>query len=300
MNWTEIVKFLEDRIAEARDQYPDIREHIADRSIGIISREELAQIRNTHIAVLGTGGIGLPLLECLVRAGAERLTIVDKDIIDPTNMNRVQLAFPFTYGQKKIDVAELFMRLINPHVKIRKFETLDSQNVAEVFEGVQVATLTLDGLYSSLVASKYMHNHGIPFVEGWALAGILNARIFTPEGPSYEEVYKLNIEADYDELTNEQWQKLNDDFFIAMSKISRDIPKHYTSEGIQMMLDGSPRRSFSPFVWSISTVLASELIFKLILRRKLPTRTAPDLQLYDYLRYKDLSHNGKKVGSTEY
>lgn len=294
MNWTEIVNFFEDRIAEARDQYPEIRDHIADRSIGIISRDELEKIRRTHIAVLGTGGIGLPLLECLVRAGAETITIVDKDIIDPTNMNRVQLAFPFTYGQKKIDVAELFMRLINPNVKIRKFEILNSQNVDEVLKGVQVATLTLDGLYSSLVASKYMHAHGIPFVEGWALAGILNARIFTPDGPTYEEVYNLQIEKDYDELTKEEWNKLDDDFFIAMSKISRDIPKHYTSEGLQMMLDGSPRRSFSPFVWTISTILASELIFKLILERKLPSRAAPDLQLYDYLRYKDLSRNGKK------
>ncbi len=294
VSWDEIVHFLEQQISEARQSFPDIRNHIRDRSIGIISKEEWEKIRMTHIAVLGVGGIGMPLLELLVRAGAEMLTIVDMDVIDPTNLNRVPWAFPFTYGQKKIEVANLFARLINPNVKIRKFETITSQNVAEVLEGVDVVALTLDGLYSSLVTSKYCHEHGIPFIEGWALSGIINARIFMPEGPAYEEVYDLKIRKDYDELTEAELRQLEDDFTIAISKISRDTTRHYTSQGLRMMLDGKPRRSFSSFVWIISAIIASELIFKMILQRELPQKIAPHVLLYDYMRYVDLVKKERK------
>lgn len=299
MNWIELKEIFEQEINIAKEKYPDIQNHFSDRCIGIVSKEEWEKVRTTHIAILGAGGLGMPLLELLVRSGAETLTIVDKDIIDPTNMNRVQFAFPFTYDQKKTEVAEIFLRLINPNVKIRKFETVTSENVAEIFDGVEVATLTLDGLHSSLIASKYMHEHGIPFIEGWALAGVLNVRHFLPDGPSYEEVYNLNISKDYDAITAQEWKTLNTDFFMALDKLSREIANHYTSDGLRFMLDGGPRRSFPAFVWIISTIMASELIFKLILKRNFPQKTAPNILLYDYLCYNDLGTVNQKKNLRE-
>ena len=292
MTWQAVKTLFESTIAES--QTSNLRDQIWNRGIGILSTEELEQLRTTHIAVLGVGGIGMPLLEMLVRCGCETLTIVDKDVIDPTNLNRVPLAFPFTIGQPKIEVAELFMRLINPNVQIRKFETITSQNVAEVLADAQIVALTLDGLYSSLVTAKYCREHHIPFIEGWALAGIINARIFDPEGPAYEEIYGLKITKDYDDLTEMEWKQLDQDFLVALSKISQETTTHYTSEGLRLMMDGAPRRSFAPFVWVISAVLASELIFKLVLKRDLPQRSAPDIFLYDYIRYLDLAKRGQK------
>ena len=292
MTWQAVKTLFESTIAES--QTSNLRDQIWNRGIGILSTEELEQLRTTHIAVLGVGGIGMPLLEMLVRCGCETLTIVDKDVIDPTNLNRVPLAFPFTIGQPKIEVAELFMRLINPNVSIRKFETITSQNVAEVLADAQIVALTLDGLYSSLVTAKYCREHHIPFIEGWALAGIINARIFDPEGPAYEEIYGLKITKDYDDLTEMEWKQLDQDFLVALSKISQETTTHYTSEGLRLMMDGAPRRSFAPFVWVISAVLASELIFKLVLKRDLPQRSAPDIFLYDYIRYLDLAKRGQK------
>jgi len=294
MNWEQLKKIFEEDINNSINRHQDIRTHISDRCIGIVSKEEWEKIRKTHIAVLGVGGIGMPLLEMLVRSGAETLTIIDMDVIDPTNMNRVQFAFPFTYGQKKVEVAEVFMRLINPHVKIRKFETVTSENVAKVFEGVEVATLTLDGVKSSMIASNYCHEHGIPFVEGWAIAGVVNARIFTPDGPSYETVYNLQIDKDYEAITEVEWEQLDQDFFVAMSRLSIKMQKNYTSEGLQMMLDGAPRRSIAMFVWIESTILATIVVFKLILQRDLPQKVAPDIFLYDYLHYTDLIKIKKK------
>ena len=290
MSWQTVKTLFETLISQTEVT----RDDLWNRSIGILSSEELERLRHTHIAILGVGGIGMPLLEMLVRAGAETLTIVDKDVIDPTNLNRVPLAFPFSIGQPKTEVADLFMRLINPNVKIRKFRTITSQNVAEVLEGVETVALTLDGLYSSLVTANYCRAHQIPFVEGWALAGILNARIFEPSGPSYEETYGLQVTKNYDALTEAEWKQLDNDFLVAISKISRETTIHYTSEGLRLMMDGAPRRSFAPFVWVVSAVLASELIFKLVLKRALPHKQAPDIFLYDYVRYVDLAKKGQR------
>jgi molybdopterin/thiamine biosynthesis adenylyltransferase len=292
MSWQAVRTLLETCIVDA-PATPQ-REQLWNRCIGILSKPELERLRTTHIAVLGVGGIGMPLLEMLVRSGCETLTIVDQDVIDPTNLNRVPLGFPFTIGQPKIEVAELFMRLINPNVQIRKFQTITSANVAEVLAGVQVVALTLDGLYSSLVTAKYCRERQIPFLEGWALAGILNARIFDPSGPSYEETYGLKITKPYDDLTESELKQLDNDFLVALSKVSQETTTHYTSEGLRLMMDGAPRRSLAPFVWVISAVLASELIFKLILKRNLPGRTAPQIFLYDYLRYADLAKRGQR------
>jgi len=292
MTWQAVRDCLESTITENQSLNP--KEALWDRSIGILSRAELEKLRTTHIAILGVGGIGMPLLEMLVRAGAETLTIVDRDVIDPTNMNRVPLAFPFCIGQPKIEVAELFMRLINPNVRISKFQTLTSQNVADVLEGVQCVALTLDGLYSSLVAANYCQTHKLPLIEGWALAGIINTRIFEPDGPSYEETYGLKISKNYDELTDAEWKQLDRDFLIAISKLSQETTTHYTSEGLRLMMDGAPRRSFAPFVWVISAILASELIFKVVLARNLPQKRAPNIFLYDYIRYLDLAKKGQR------
>jgi len=294
VTWPAVKNLLETAITESQATNTHIRDDLWDRCIGVLSKAELEHLRTTHIAVLGVGGIGMPLLELLVRAGAETITIVDKDSIDPTNLNRVPLAFPFTVGQQKVEVAELFMRLINPNVHIRKFQTITSINVAEVLKGVDVVALTLDGLYSSLVTANYCREHQIPFIEGWALAGIMNARIFDPSGPSYEETYGLRITKKYDDLTEVDLKQLDQDFLVAISKLSQETTTHYTSEGLRLMMDGAPRRSFGPFVWIISAILASELVFKLVLNRALPHKCAPDIFLYDYVRYLDLAKKGQR------
>ena len=126
------------------------------------------------------------------------------------------------------------------------------------------------------------------------MSGIINARTFYPDGPSYEEVFNLKITKDYNELTEEDLAQLKADFIVAISKVSRETTTHYTSEGLRLIMDEAPIRSFSTAVWVISAVLASELIFKLVLNRDLPRKRAPDMFMYDYLRYLDLAKKGRK------
>lgn len=91
----------------------------------IFSRNELfwgaeAQriLSSKHIAVFGLGGVGGYCAECLARAGAGKLTIVDFDIVSESNINRQLVALTSTIGQKKTELFQKRLKDINPDIKL--------------------------------------------------------------------------------------------------------------------------------------------------------------------------------------
>ena len=83
-----------------------------------IGAEGLGLLFTQHIAVFGLGGVGGHVAETLARSGIGELTIVDKDSIDITNINRQILALHSTIGQNKVDVCNRRLLDINPKIKV--------------------------------------------------------------------------------------------------------------------------------------------------------------------------------------
>lgn len=83
-----------------------------------IGAEGLGLLSTKHIAVFGLGGVGGHVAETLTRSGIDELTIVDKDSIDITNINRQILALHSTIGQNKVDVCSSRLLDINPKIKV--------------------------------------------------------------------------------------------------------------------------------------------------------------------------------------
>lgn len=86
------------------------------------------RLRDAHVLVIGQGGVGSYCAEFLARAGVGRLTIVDGDVVDPSNRNRQICALTTTEGQFKVDVMRDRLRHINPDLRIvamREFLTPD-------------------------------------------------------------------------------------------------------------------------------------------------------------------------------
>ena len=78
------------------------------------------------------GGVGSYAGEALARAGIGHLTLVDKDVVDLTNVNRQLIALHSTVGQPKVEVAAARYRDINPAAEIRAIrETVLPENVAD-------------------------------------------------------------------------------------------------------------------------------------------------------------------------
>ena len=75
-----------------------------DRTKLLLGEEGLSKLKSASVAVIGIGGVGGWACEFLVRAGLGKLTIVDFDKIDETNINRQIVANVETVGRNKVDV----------------------------------------------------------------------------------------------------------------------------------------------------------------------------------------------------
>lgn len=88
----------------------------------LIGEEKFNYIKNKKVIVFGCGGVGSYVVEGLVRAGIENIDIVDKDIIDETNINRQIIATVNTIGKYKVDVEKERILSINPNAKVNVFK----------------------------------------------------------------------------------------------------------------------------------------------------------------------------------
>jgi tRNA threonylcarbamoyladenosine dehydratase len=83
-----------------------------------IGPEGLELMKNSTVAVLGIGGVGSIAAEALARTGVGRLILIDKDVVDITNINRQIHALTTTVGQPKVDLMRDRIKLINPECEV--------------------------------------------------------------------------------------------------------------------------------------------------------------------------------------
>ena len=84
----------------------------------LIGKENLGKLNESSVAIFGVGGVGGFVIEGLARAGVGKLTIVDFDVIDVTNLNRQIIATHNTIGKLKVDVMKERITSINPSAYI--------------------------------------------------------------------------------------------------------------------------------------------------------------------------------------
>ena len=106
-----------------------------ERAELLFKTEGLNNLKNSHVLVVGLGGVGSFAAEFLVRAGVGTLTIVDGDTVDITNVNRQLPALHSTVGMAKVDVVGDRLMDINPELNlIRIQEFLSPERAFEVVD----------------------------------------------------------------------------------------------------------------------------------------------------------------------
>ncbi|QWF72112.1 tRNA threonylcarbamoyladenosine dehydratase [Methylomonas paludis] len=84
----------------------------------LIGKDKLERLQQSHVLVVGMGGVGSFAAEFICRAGVGRMTIVDGDVVDPSNRNRQLPALATTHGQAKAQVMGERLLAINPDLKL--------------------------------------------------------------------------------------------------------------------------------------------------------------------------------------
>lgn len=91
-----------------------------ERAELLIKKEGIEKLNQSHILVVGLGGVGSFAVEFLTRAGIGKMTIVDGDTVDKTNINRQLPALHSTIGLYKTDILEKRIKDINPDIALQK------------------------------------------------------------------------------------------------------------------------------------------------------------------------------------
>ena len=99
------------------------------RMSALVGQETMKRLHESHIAVIGVGGVGSWCAEALVRSGIGKITLVDDDVIASSNINRQAPALADTMGRSKVEVMRERLLEINPDCEIaaeqRRFTEFD-------------------------------------------------------------------------------------------------------------------------------------------------------------------------------
>jgi molybdopterin/thiamine biosynthesis adenylyltransferase len=103
--------------------------------IGMEGQQKLA---GAKVLVVGTGGLGAPILAFLVAAGIGHVRFVDNDSVSVSNLNRQILHTTSKVGARKVASAMEYLSDLNPEVNLEPIDDrLTVENAAEIFEGMQ-------------------------------------------------------------------------------------------------------------------------------------------------------------------
>lgn len=95
-----------------------MRDEWQQRTKLLLGEEKMERLRKAHVLVVGVGGVGAYAAEMLCRAGVGKMTIVDADTVQPSNMNRQLPALRSALGRFKVDVLAGRFRDINPELEL--------------------------------------------------------------------------------------------------------------------------------------------------------------------------------------
>lgn len=155
-----------------------------------ISLQDQIKLAESRVAVVGAGGLGGTVIQLLGRIGIGRLTVVDCDVFDETNLNRQAFCTRDWVGQPKALAVQAQLKSINPAVEVHAhIVRLDSANGPEILTGSQVIVDALDNVKDRLTLEALAKTLGVPFVHG-ALAGF-EGQLMTvfPEDPGLKQIY---------------------------------------------------------------------------------------------------------------
>lgn len=104
----------------------------------LLGEEKMERLQQANVLVVGLGGVGAYAAEMICRAGVGRMTIVDADTVQPTNINRQLPALHSTMGREKAEVLAARFKDINPDIQLTVLPVfLKDDNIPELLDAAR-------------------------------------------------------------------------------------------------------------------------------------------------------------------
>jgi adenylyltransferase/sulfurtransferase len=141
--------------------------------------------------VIGCGALGTYALSFLVRAGVGQVTVVDRDVVDLSNLQRQSLFSEADVGRPKAKAAEDALRMVNSEVEIRGVVAdVNYANIESLVKGSTVVLDATDNMDTRFLVNDACVKHGIPWVYAGAVGVTGMVMPVVEDGPCLRCVFR--------------------------------------------------------------------------------------------------------------
>jgi len=149
------------------DQLLRYSRHILLDDVGIEGQQRLV---DSHVLVVGAGGLGSPVAMYLAASGVGHITIADHDVVDLTNLQRQIAHTTARVGHPKVESASQAMLALNPEVRVTTLaHKLDAAQLDACVPTVQVVVDCCDNFATRQAVNAACVKHKVPLVSGAAI-----------------------------------------------------------------------------------------------------------------------------------
>jgi molybdopterin-synthase adenylyltransferase len=142
------------------------------RQIMLFGEEGQERLKKANLFIAGAGGLGSPISIYLAVAGVGTITLVDRDVVELTNLNRQILHYDKDIGKTKTASAEEKLTALNPDITIKVIETtIDASNAAKLVGNADGIIDAMDNFPTRYVLNNTAIEKNIPFFHG-AIRGL--------------------------------------------------------------------------------------------------------------------------------
>ncbi len=164
-----------------------------NRTEYLIGKDNVNKLVQAHVAVFGCGGVGSYVIEALARSGIGSLTLIDKDVVDITNINRQLIADTTTIGKPKVEVEKGRLLKINPNLNVTTFQVFYDASHAEEILSTQFDYVVdaIDCVTSKINLVEECNKRNIPIICSMGTGNKLDPTKFEIEDISKTSVCPL-------------------------------------------------------------------------------------------------------------
>ena len=218
----------------------------------LIGGEALQKLAASSVIVFGVGGVGSFAVEALARAGIGRMTLVDFDIVDATNINRQLPATVDTVGQKKVLLMKERVKSINPAATVTVIDRrLTKDNAAEIFAAaanISYVVDAVDDIAAKVTIAEFCAKQNIPLIAAMGAGGKLDPTQF-----EVADIFATSV----DPLARIMRKKLKEQGIAALKVV-------YSKETPQKKGANSPVGSISFVPSAMGLILASQVTLDIL------------------------------------
>jgi molybdopterin/thiamine biosynthesis adenylyltransferase len=149
------------READASDGDP-----VFDRQVRAFGAAGQSRLGGMRVGIVGLGGTGSVVLEQLAHLGVKDFLLIDPDVVDRTNLNRLIGASPSDVNERKVEVAAAHAMRINPKIQIESiFGSVLLASVAEELSDTDFVFCCTDSHGSRAVLNQFAYQYLVPVID---------------------------------------------------------------------------------------------------------------------------------------